>query len=58
MSVHATKVPLDTADIRMTELIKQSAVFEAEMRLVHEESVKSRVYQFLTNYLSAFKSLM
>jgi hypothetical protein len=42
----------------MTELIKQSAVFEAEMRLVHEKSVESKTYQFLTSYLSSIKSLM
>jgi len=52
------KVPLETADTRMTELIKQCTVFEAEMRLVHKKSVESRVYQFLTNYLSVIKNLM
>lgn len=51
-------VPLDTADIRMTELIKQSPVLEAEMKLVHEKSVESWYYQFLTNYLSEIKGIM
>ena len=42
----------------MTELIKQCTVFEAEMKLVYEKSVESRIYQFLTIYLSAIKNLM